>query len=76
MQGHVWLLINQRPQVLLHRAAFNLFSSNPVLVLGMVLTQAQDFVFGLAELHEIYTGPPIKLVEIPLAGIPSLQLVD
>jgi len=69
--GHAEFLINQHPQVL--RAALNPFSAQPVLVLGIVLTQMQDLALGLVELHEVHTGPPLKAVQVPLDGIPSLR---
>ncbi|KAK4821027.1 hypothetical protein QYF61_012113 [Mycteria americana] len=75
LPGHVELLINQHPQVLL-RAALNPFSAQPVFVLGIALTHVQDFALGLAELHEFLMGPPLKPVKVPLDGIPSLQCVD
>ncbi|KAK4821962.1 hypothetical protein QYF61_004966 [Mycteria americana] len=76
LPGHVELLINQHPQVLLLRAALNPFSAQPVFVLGIAPTHVQDLALGLAELHEVHTGPPLKLVEIPLDGIPSLHCVN
>ncbi|KAK4818782.1 hypothetical protein QYF61_019128, partial [Mycteria americana] len=76
LPGHVELLINQHAQVLLLRAALNPFSTQPVFVLWIVPTHAQDLALGLAELHEVRTGPPLKPVNVPLDGIPSLQRVD
>ncbi|KAK4827673.1 hypothetical protein QYF61_020484 [Mycteria americana] len=74
--GHVELLINQHPQVLLLRAALNPFSAHPVFVLGVALTHVQDLALGLVEPHEVRMGPPLKPVKVPLDGIPSLQCVD
>ena len=74
--GHVDFLINQQPQVLLLRAALNPFSTQPVSVLGIVLTHLQDLAFGLVGLYEVCTGPPLEPVKVPLHGIPSLQCVD
>lgn len=48
----------------------------PVFVLGNALTQVQHLVFGLAELHDIDMGPPLKFVKVSLNGTPSLQCVD
>ncbi|PKU42690.1 rna-directed dna polymerase from mobile element jockey-like [Limosa lapponica baueri] len=76
LPAHVELLIHQHPQVLLLRAALNLFSSQPVFVSGIALTQVQDPALGLVELHEVHTGPPLQPVQVPLDGIPSLQSVD
>jgi len=76
LPGHVELLVNQNPQVLLGRAALHPFSAQPVLVLGIAPTQVQNFALGLVQLHEIHTGPPLKPLRVPLDGIPSLQCVD
>jgi len=56
--GHVELLVNQHPQVLLIRATLTPFSAQPAFVLGIALTHAQDLAIGLVELHEVLTGPP------------------
>lgn len=45
-------------------------------MLGITTTQVQDLALGLVGLHEICTGPPLKPVQVPLYGIPSLQCVD
>jgi len=59
--GHVQVFIRQYPEVLL-RAALNLFSAQPVLVLVYALTHVQDPALGFVELHEVHTGPPLQLV--------------
>ena len=43
---------------------------------GVALTQVQDLALGLAELHEVHMGPLLKLVQVPLDGIPSLRCVN
>jgi len=73
---HIELLVNQHPQVLLFRAALNPFTAQPVFVLVIAPTQVQDLAFGLAELHEVLTSLPLKPVQVPLDGIPSLQHFD
>jgi len=45
--GHIQLLINQHPQVLLSRAALNPFIPQPVLISGVGPTQVWDLVLGL-----------------------------
>ena len=71
--AHVELLVNhQHLQVLL----LNPFSSQPVFVLGIAPTHVQDLALGLAEPHEVHTGPPLKPAQVPLDGIPALQCVD
>ncbi|NXW38884.1 F16P1 bisphosphatase, partial [Phaetusa simplex] len=52
------------------------FSAQPVFVPGLAMTHVQDLALGLVELHEVLTGPPLKPVQVPLDGIPSLQCVD
>jgi len=48
--GHVELLLNQHPQVLLLRAALSPFFTQPAFVLGIALNHVQNPVLGLAEL--------------------------
>ena len=36
----------------------------------------QYLALGLAELHEVHTGPPLKSVKVRLDGILSLRRVD
>lgn len=54
LPGHAGLLISQDLQSLLLRAAISLFSTQPIFVLRIALTQGQDFALGLAELHELH----------------------
>lgn len=42
LPGQVELLVRQHTQLLLPRAALNPFSTQPVFVLGIVLTHVQD----------------------------------
>lgn len=53
----------------LHMAAFNLFSAKPIFVLCIV--PVQHLAFDLIELHEFYTGPPLRLARVTLGGTPS-----
>ncbi|KAK4827472.1 hypothetical protein QYF61_018708 [Mycteria americana] len=76
LPGHVELLINQHPQVLLLRVALNPFSAQPMFLLGIASTHVKDLALGLVELHEVRTGPPLKPVKVPLDGIPSLRRVN
>jgi len=73
--GHVELLVNQHPQVLLGRAALNPFSIQPVFVLDIAPTNVQEPALGLVELHKVHTGPPLKPVKVPLDVIPYFQCV-
>lgn len=68
---HAEILVHQHPQVL--RAALNPFYAQPVFVLGIAPTQMQVLALGLVELHEDCSGPPLKLVKVPLGGVPSLS---
>ena len=72
LMGHVDLLVPHHPQVLLLRPALNPFSAYPVFVLVIAPTHVQDLAFGLERL-EVCTGPPLKDVQDPPDGIPSLQ---
>jgi len=74
--GHVVLLINQHPQVLVLRAGLNPFTTQPVFVLEAAPTHVQDLALGLVELYEVLTGPSLKPFKVPLDGIPSFQHVD
>lgn len=49
----------------------NPVSTQIVFVLGIALTQEQNLVLGL-ELYEVGNGPPLKPVDVPQDGIPSL----
>ncbi|KAK4805639.1 hypothetical protein QYF61_022397 [Mycteria americana] len=75
LPAHVQLFMHQYPKVLC-RAALNPFIPQPVLILEVVLTQVQDLALGLVEPHEVHMGPILKLVQVPLDGIPSLRRVN
>ncbi|KAK4828551.1 hypothetical protein QYF61_027520, partial [Mycteria americana] len=45
----------------------------PVLIPGIALTPLQDLALGLVEPHEVHMSPLLKLVQVPLDGIPSLS---
>ncbi|KAK4825808.1 hypothetical protein QYF61_002413 [Mycteria americana] len=74
--AHVQLFIHQYPQVLVFRAALNPFIPQPVLMVGVALTQVQDPALGLVEPPEVHMGPLLQLVQVPLDGIPSLRPVN
>ncbi|NXM63002.1 F120B protein, partial [Illadopsis cleaveri] len=63
----VKLLIQQHPKALLSTAV-NPFSIQPVFVVRIAPTPVQDLVLGPVEIDEVCTGPPLKLVQIPLDG--------
>uniref|UniRef100_A0A8B9G1F8 RNA helicase n=2 Tax=Amazona collaria TaxID=241587 RepID=A0A8B9G1F8_9PSIT len=64
------------PQVLLSRAALNLFSAQSVAVPGIALTKVEDLALGMVKLHQVGISPPHKRVKVPLDGIPSLQCIN
>jgi len=53
LPGHVELLVNQHPKVLLLRAALIPFIPQPVLILGVSPTQAQDPALCLLSLMRL-----------------------
>lgn len=64
------------PRPTLPRAAPNPFFTQPVFVLGIVLTHTEDIACGLVELHEFCIIPPLKPAQAPLQdGISSLPHV-
>ena len=73
LPAHAEFFISQHPKVLLLRAVLNGFSTNPLYVLGIALTQVQDLSPGLVELCEVCTSSPLQ---VPLSGILSLLHVD
>jgi len=66
---HVKVLINQHLQVILLRAVLSPFFTQPVFVLGIALTQVWHLAPGLKGM-----GPPLKLLEVPLDGIPPIGM--
>lgn len=76
MLTHVDLLINQHFKVLLLRAAFSLFSTQSVFILGIAPAQMQHLALGFLELHKGHTGPHPEPVQVLLDDIPSLHRVD
>lgn len=40
------------------------------------MTHVQDLSLVLVELHEVHTGPVLKLVKAPLDGFPSHWLIE
>jgi len=46
------------------------------LIPGVAKIQVQDLALGLVEPHEVHTGPPLRVVKVPLDSIPSLMCAD
>ncbi|PKU43223.1 hypothetical protein llap_6461 [Limosa lapponica baueri] len=74
--AHTQLFIYRYSQILLLRAALNVFIPQPVLIPGLSLTQVQDPPLCLIDLHKVHMGPLLKSVQVPLDGIPSLRHVN
>lgn len=62
------------PQVLLGRAALNVFSQS--VLSGIVLTQVQHFALTHVEPHSVIMCPHLKIVQVPLAGTSSFCCVN
>ncbi|KAK4832999.1 hypothetical protein QYF61_027023 [Mycteria americana] len=61
--AHIQVAVNQHPQVLFHRAAFQPLFPKPVALHGVVVTQVQDLALGLVEPHTIDPSPLIQPVQ-------------
>lgn len=71
--GHRELVITKHHQVLILRGTLNPFTSQPALILGLSQPKGRTLqLVGLAEPHEVYTGPLLKRARVPLDGFPSL----
>jgi len=76
LSAHFQLFTHQYPKVLLGRATLNPFIPQPVLIAVVASTQFYHFALGLVEPHEVCAGPLLKLVQVPLDGIPSFWQFD
>ncbi|KAK4818798.1 hypothetical protein QYF61_019519 [Mycteria americana] len=74
--AHSQVAINQHPQVLFCRAAFQPLFPKPVALHGVVVTQVQDPALGLVEPHTIGLCPWIQPVQIPLQNLPTLKQIN
>jgi len=74
--AHVKLFIHQYPQVSLSRAALHPLIPHPVLIAGIAPTHVQDLALGFVESHDVQTGPPLQIVQVPLEGILSFWHVS
>ncbi|PKU34140.1 hypothetical protein llap_15555 [Limosa lapponica baueri] len=64
------------PPSLSLQSCFKPFIPQPVLILGVALTQMQDPALGIVEPHEVHMGPLLKPVQVPLDAIRSLRCVN
>ncbi|KAK4830186.1 LOW QUALITY PROTEIN: hypothetical protein QYF61_009213 [Mycteria americana] len=74
--AHIQPAVNQHPQVILCRAAFQPLFPKPVVLHGVVVTQVQDLALGLAEPHTIGPSPSIQPVQVPLQSLPTLKQIN
>jgi len=74
--AHVCLFIHLYPQVLLSSTSLIPLIPQLVSIPGVALAQVQDLALSLVELHEVHMASLLKLVQVPLDGIPSLRLVS
>lgn len=58
---HIQLDVHQDPQVIFCRAACQFVCPQPVSLQGVLPSQVQDFVFVLAEFHEVHAGVFIRI---------------
>lgn len=65
----------QYPQDLLDRAPLSPLVTQSVLILVVAPSQVQDLALH-HELHEVHVCPLLKLVTVPLDGIPSLNTLN
>lgn len=69
LPAHVQFFIHQYPKVLL-RAALKPFFPQPLFIPGAVLIQVYHLTFDLVQSNDLHMNPLLKLVHIPLDGIP------
>ncbi|KAK4825177.1 hypothetical protein QYF61_024657 [Mycteria americana] len=74
--AHIQPAVDQYPQVLFHRAAFQPLFPKPVALHGVVVTQVEDPALGLVEPHTIGPSPRIQPVQIPLQSLPPLKQIN
>ncbi|KAK4821136.1 LOW QUALITY PROTEIN: hypothetical protein QYF61_013522 [Mycteria americana] len=74
--AYVQVAVNQHPQVLFHRAAFQTLFPKPVALHGVFVTPVQDLTLGLVKPHTIDLGPSIQPVQVPLQSLPTLKQID
>ncbi|KAK4832478.1 hypothetical protein QYF61_023525 [Mycteria americana] len=74
--AHIQAAVNQHPQVLLCRAAFQPLFPKPVVLHGVVVAQVQDLALGLVKPHTIDPSPSIQPVQVPLQSLPTLQQIN
>ncbi|KAK4820022.1 hypothetical protein QYF61_017695 [Mycteria americana] len=74
--AHIQAAVDQHPQVLFLRAAFQPLFPKPVALRGVAVAQVQDPALGLVKPHTIYLIPSIQPVQVPLQSLPTLQQIN
>ncbi|KAK4822635.1 hypothetical protein QYF61_018587 [Mycteria americana] len=74
--AHIQAAVDQHPQVLLCRAAFQPLFPKPVALHGVAVTQVQDLALGLVKPHTTDLSPSIQPVQVPLQSLPALQQIN
>lgn len=64
-------LVNQHPQILFCRAAFQPFLSQFSLMSGITLSQMENLAFGCVQFHAIDDCSVLQSIQIPLQGLLS-----
>ena len=80
-RAHHWLMSSfsftrRKSQVLLHRAVFNEFFSQPVHIFGIAPAKGQHFARILVELHLVHMDSCCKPAQLPLDSVPSFCCVN
>ncbi|KAK4810949.1 hypothetical protein QYF61_013357 [Mycteria americana] len=74
--AHIQVAVNQHPQVLFCRAAFQPLFPKPVALHGVVVAQVQDPALSLVKPHTIDLGPSIQPVQVPLQSLLTLKEIN
>lgn len=76
LADHIQFFFHWYHQVFLCRAALNQIGTQPALILGIGLTQMEDFALVLAVLHEVHLHPFFQPAQVPMDDTPSLWSID
>ncbi|GAB0208711.1 hypothetical protein GRJ2_003336800 [Grus japonensis] len=76
LPAHIQLAVDQHPQVLFLRAAFQPLCPKSVVLHGVVVAQVQDSALSIVEPHTVGLGSLIQPVQIPLQRLPTLKQIN
>ncbi|KAK4818965.1 hypothetical protein QYF61_022632 [Mycteria americana] len=76
LPAHIQPAVNQHPQVLFCRAAFQPLFPKPVALHGVAVAQVQDLALGLVKPHTIDLSPSIQPLQVPLQSLPPLKQIN